>query len=295
MAIYLALVHFLGLLSLPYLFEAQSRTLLFAFAMYVFGGLGITIGAHRLWAHRAFKAKLPFRIFLMFANSVANQGSIFHWCRDHRVHHKCSETEGDPHNAKRGFFFAHMGWLLVQKRPQVIESGNQIRHDDLLRDPVVAFQKRYDPYFSLFMCFALPTIVPRIFWGESAMCAFLLAGVLRYLFCLHATWTVNSLAHMFGDRPYDPSINPAENILVAGLTLGEGWHNWHHKYPFDYAASEFGISSQYNPSKLLIDVMAMIGQVSERKRATDIWEKEKAKRGSGISREESLQQCAFGG
>ena len=77
---------------------------------------------------------------------------------------------------------------------------------------------------------------------------------------------------MFGDHPYDPKSLPAENPLVSMLTAGEGWHNWHHKYPFDYAASEFGITSQYNPSKLFIDFFAFFGLIWGRKRATRIWE-----------------------
>merc|ERR1712087_137265 len=94
---------------------------------------------------------------------------------------------------------------------------------------------------------------------------------------LHCTWFVNSAAHLWGDRPYDPASNPAENPFVAVASLGEGWHNWHHKYPFDYAASEYGITSQFNPTKLIIDVAAACGMVYERKRATAMWTREKAK------------------
>ncbi|CAN0547966.1 unnamed protein product, partial [Laminaria digitata] len=82
-------------------------------------GVGITGGVHRLWAHRSYDAHWSVRVFMMLINSMANQGSIYHWSRDHRVHHKHSETDADPHNAKRGFFFAHMGWLYVKKHPAV--------------------------------------------------------------------------------------------------------------------------------------------------------------------------------
>merc|ERR1712087_759287 len=100
-------------------------------------------------------------------------------------------------------------------------------------------------------------------------------GCLRYLWVLHCTWLVNSAAHLWGSRPYDPASNPAENALVAIASIGEGWHNWHHKYPFDYAASEYGFLSQFNPTKLIIDICASIGLVSERKRATAMWAREK--------------------
>lgn len=126
-------------------------------------GLGITAGCHRLWAHRSYKARLPLRIFLGFIQTMAFQvndlpklianwfinitfvilkNHIYEWSRDHRVHHKYSETDADPHNANRGFFFAHVGWLLVRKHPEVIRKGRQISMDDIMQDPVVRFQKK---------------------------------------------------------------------------------------------------------------------------------------------------------
>jgi stearoyl-CoA desaturase (delta-9 desaturase) len=91
----------------------------------------------------------------MLCNSVANQGTIYHWARDHRVHHKFSETRADPHNATRGFFYAHIGWLLVQKDPEVVKAGREMDFSDLLADPFVAFQKKLDPWFTLYMSFVM--------------------------------------------------------------------------------------------------------------------------------------------
>ena len=115
---------------------------LIGFVIGYFGGLGVTAGAHRLWSHRAYKAKLPLRIFLMCMQTYALQDDIYHWCRDHRVHHKYSETDADPHNANRGLFFSHMGWLLVKKHPLVKQKGNTVQLNDLLEDPVVRWQRR---------------------------------------------------------------------------------------------------------------------------------------------------------
>jgi stearoyl-CoA desaturase (delta-9 desaturase) len=233
---------------------------------------------HRLWSHRSYTAALPLRVFLMLMNSIANQGSIYHWSRDHRVHHKFSETDADPHNATRGFFFAHMGWLFVAKHPDLVVAGRGMDFSDLLEDPVVRFQKKFDPWFALYMCYVLPAQFARYFWGEDFWTAFLVAGGLRYCFVLHCTWLVNSAAHLYGDHPYDVLSYPAENPFVAFASCGEGWHNWHHKYPFDYAASEFGVSTQFNPSKIFIDAMAMIGQVTNRKRGTAAWTMGRARR-----------------
>lgn len=103
---------------------------------------GITAGAHRLWSHKSYKARLPLRIFLMLLQTVAFQNSIFEWVRDHRVHHKFTDTDADPHNASRGFFFSHMGWLLIRKHPDVKEKGKTIDMSDLEQDGVVMFQQK---------------------------------------------------------------------------------------------------------------------------------------------------------
>lgn len=113
-----------------------------AFVLYVVSGLGITAGAHRLWAHRSYKAKWPLRVLLVAFNTVAFQDAAFHWARDHRVHHKYSETDADPHNATRGFFFSHIGWLLCKKHPEVKAKGKGVDLSDLRADPVLMFQKK---------------------------------------------------------------------------------------------------------------------------------------------------------
>ena len=243
---------------------------------------GITGGAHRLWSHRSYKASFPLRVFLMLCNSIANQGSLWHWSRDHRVHHKHSETNADPHNATRGFFFAHMGWLFVKKHPDVIEAGKKLNFDDLAEDSTVMFQKALDPWFALFMCFVLPGLVGTL-WGENFWNGYWVAGALRYICVLHFTWLVNSAAHFYGDHPYDPQSWPSENPIVSYLAVGEGWHNWHHKYPYDYAASEYGITKQFNPTKLFIDVMCLLGLASDRKRATGAWSQLRAKRDAAMA------------
>jgi stearoyl-CoA desaturase (delta-9 desaturase) len=172
--------------------------------------------------------------------------------------HEQFQTDADPHNAKRGFFFAHIGWLYVKKHPSILEAGKKLNFEDLAADPVVMFQKRLDPWFNLFMCFVFPGLVCTL-WGDSFWHGYWVAGAFRCVCVWHTTWLVNSAAHLYGDHPYDPASHPAENPLVSLFTLGEGWHNWHHKYPFDYAASEYGVSRQFNPTKLFIDTCCLLG------------------------------------
>lgn len=236
--------------------------------MWQIGGFGITCGAHRLWSHRSYTAKLPFRTVLMLLNTFANQGTLIHWCRDHRAHHKWTDTPADPHDTTRGFFYAHIGWLLLPKTKELKEKGKEIPCVDLLNDPVVAFQKWAEEKF-MFMelvSFGLPALYGRVVYGD-ALLGFLVHGVLRWLVTLHATWCVNSVAHYFGDNSYDQKASARESLFTSIVADGEGWHSYHHKYPWDYATSEFGVHRQWNPSKLLIDCAVMIGQVERVKRA----------------------------
>jgi len=104
--------------------------------------LGITVGAHRLWAHRCYSARLPMRVLLAVFQTLAFQNHIYEWVRDHRVHHKFTDTDADPHNSSRGFFFSHMGWLMVRKHPDVSSRGGAVEMKDLEADPVVMWQKK---------------------------------------------------------------------------------------------------------------------------------------------------------
>jgi stearoyl-CoA desaturase (delta-9 desaturase) len=194
----------------------------------------------------------------MLAYCTAGQNTLYDWVRDHRVHHKYSETDADPHNSNRGFFFAHVGWLMLLKHPQVLKKGRAIDMSDVLADPVIQFHQKYFIPLKIFFCFILPTLVPVYMWNESWYVAFMSQAVLRYLFGLNFTWLVNSAAHMWGYRPYDKKINPVENIAVAVVAMGEGWHNYHHVFPWDYKAAELG-DYKLNVTTFWIDMFAKIG------------------------------------
>jgi stearoyl-CoA desaturase (delta-9 desaturase) len=243
--------------------QAMWMTLIWSYALYIIGGLGITAGAHRLWSHRSYKATAPMRFMLMIFNCIALQNDVIEWARDHRVHHKYSETNADPHNATKGFFFSHVGWLLVRKHPDVIKKGKNIDLSDLYNDKILAFQRKFYPLLAIFFCFVMPTLVPMYMWNESAWTAYFTAGLFRYTWLLHCTWAINSIAHLFGNRPYDKNINPRQNIWTSLCSLGEGWHNYHHSFPYDYRASE--MPYMINFTTAFIDMFAMIGWVYDRK------------------------------
>ncbi|XP_069123114.1 stearoyl-CoA desaturase 5-like isoform X2 [Argopecten irradians] len=258
-----AILHLAALYAVTLIPRSQPLTWVWSVMYFMLAGMGVTAGAHRLWSHRSYKARTPLRVLLAVCQSAALQNDIFDWVRDHRVHHKYSETDADPHNATRGFFFSHIGWLLVKKHPKVIAKGKLISLQDLYDDPVVMIQKRFYKLSVLLMCFIVPTIVPWYFWGETLWNSFYLASILRYTVVLNSTWLVNSAAHMWGSKPYDRTINPSNNLAVVFCAFGEGFHNYHHVFPHDYATSEFGL--RYNFTTMFIDFFALLGLVSDRK------------------------------
>lgn len=271
MATYIIGVHLIGLFAIPCLFTCKITTLVAAFVLDTAGKIGITAGPHRLYSHKSFKASAIYRWFIMILASIANEAPIYNWVLDHRVHHKYSETRADPHNALRGFFFSHVGWLLVKKDPRIKFAGMHVPMDDIRALPEVMLQKRLDPFFSMFFCFVAPTLA-GLTWDESLYNSFMILGVFKYLCTLHATWMINSVAHMYGSHPYDPKSNPAESPVASFFALGEGWHNYHHAFPSDYATSEFGWHEQWNPTRLFIDICATLGLVWDRKRMDEMCE-----------------------
>jgi stearoyl-CoA desaturase (delta-9 desaturase) len=196
------------------------------------------------------------KIILMIFTCIANQKSIYHWARDHRVHHKGSDTNADPHNIENGFFFAHIGWFFYKKHPDVIAMGKTIDFTDLEKDKIVQFQKKYYLPLSLAFCYYLPAIIGHIFF-QNMINGLIVGGFTRHVLTLHSTWCVNSFAHSFGYKPYNPKIKPAENIFVSFVSLGEGQHNLHHTKPYNYKASETPI---FNFTTYFIDFMYYIGQ-----------------------------------
>ena len=236
---------------------------------YVFGlitSIGITAGAHRLWSHKSYKATLPLRTFLSLLFTATGQNDIFTWCRDHRLHHKYTETDADPHNSRRGAFFAHVGWLLTKKHPDVIVKGKTIDNSDLMADPVVYYNKKfYIPLYMLLRVY-LPTLVPMI-WYDQEFRLCVVGTFTQYMFNLHSVWFVNSAAHIFGERPYNNKIQPRENFFVALFGLNEGFHNYHHQFPWDYAIAEFGLK-YWDPAKWLIDLCAKVGLAYDLKKAS---------------------------
>lgn len=264
--------------------QCKIQTSLFAVWLYVFSGLGITAGVHRLWSHRSYKANWGVQVLLTFASTIAYENSVIHWAREHRVHHKYSETDADPVNSKRGFFFAHCGWLMCRKHPDVARKGKGIDISDLTTNPILAFQNKHYMPLMVLCCFVMPTMLPVYGWGESWSKALVVAGITRWIFTLNCTWLINSAAHQFGSRPYDHRLNPSNNDWVSFPTLGEGYHNYHHVFPWDYKTSEFG-NSFLNLTTMFIETCARMGWTSDLQTVTvEMVEKRVKRTGDGSHR-----------
>lgn len=259
-----AMIHLVALYSL-YLcaYKAKFLTTIFGFFMIYFTGISITMGVHRYYSHKAFKTNKYVRCFLVMLQTTTAMKSVITWVRDHRTHHKFSETNADPHNSKRGFFFSHIGWLLVRRHPDVIKKGKTIDMSDVEQDPIVRFQKNH--YLKIFVLLGviLPTAIPCMLWNETVWNSFFILVVARITGCWNLTWSINSFTHssMFGSKPYDKNIAPVETAFVSLFTLGEGMHNFHHTFPWDYRASAYSDSI----TTKLIEFCIKMGWVSDAK------------------------------
>jgi stearoyl-CoA desaturase (delta-9 desaturase) len=211
------------------------------------------LGYHRLWSHRSYKAKLPLRIFLAAAGAGAVEGSARWWSAGHRSHHRYTDTDKDPYSVRKGLLYSHLGWMVMKQNPKRI---GRTDITDLNEDPVVVWQHKNYLKSVLFMGVILPTLVCGLGWGDW-LGGYVYAGILRIFFIQQATFCVNSLAHWLGDQPFDDRNSPRDHVITALVTLGEGYHNFHHEFPSDYRnAIQWW---QYDPTKLFIKAMSLIG------------------------------------
>jgi stearoyl-CoA desaturase (Delta-9 desaturase) len=208
-----------------------------AAVFYVVSCLGITVGYHRYFTHGSFKATRCLKIALAVAGSLAMQGPVIKWVADHRRHHAFSDKEGDPHSPwlfgtstgalARGFWHSHTGWLFDR------DLTNEERFTpDLLQDSDL---RRIDSLFGLWS--ALTLLLPALlgglltwsFWG--ALTALFWAGLVRVALLHHVTWSINSICHMWGERPFSARDRSANVWWLAVFSMGESWHNLHHADP----------------------------------------------------------------
>ncbi|KEY73475.1 hypothetical protein S7711_07499 [Stachybotrys chartarum IBT 7711] len=241
------LVPLLGLVSTFYV-PLMTKTGLFAVFYYFNTGLGITAGYHRLWSHRSYQASFVLRLYLAAFGAGSVQGSARWWSREHRVHHRYTDTEKDPYSVRKGLMYSHMGWILTKQNPK---KRGRTDISDLDQDPIIVWQHRHYYKIAIFMGFVLPISICGLGWHDW-MGGIVYAGILRMFFFQQAHW--------LGEQPFDSKQSPRDHFITALITLGEGYHNFHHEFPSDYRnAIEW---YQYDPTKWAIAGWKRIGLAS---------------------------------
>lgn len=206
-------------------------------SMYLATGLGITVGFHRLFTHRAFETAAPVKFALGVLGSMSVQGPLFKWVAVHRCHHQHSDKYDDlhsPHHYGGGFFgviagfwHAHIGWMFVAAPKDLARYSGDLQSDRLLR--VVS------NFFGIWaiLGFVIPAAIGGLVWGSwyGALLGFLWGGVVRLFLIHHLTWSINSICHLWGQKPFKTHDESRNNFICGILALGEGWHNNHHAFP----------------------------------------------------------------
>ncbi|MEJ6476115.1 acyl-CoA desaturase [Pseudoalteromonas piscicida] len=236
-----------------------------------YAGLSITAGYHRLWAHKAYDAHPVIQVVFALGGAFALQNSALHWSSDHRIHHgQVDDPIKDPYAATRGFWYSHIGWMLRDYQGDTYGDYSNAR--DLQRNRIVMWQHKHYMKLVLLTNIGIPLLLGLLLGNVVGM--LLLAGVLRLVLSQHFTFFINSLAHIWGSRPYTEKNTARDNGLLALFTYGEGYHNFHHIFASDYRN---GIRwYHYDPTKWLIRTFAALGLASKLKR-TPVERIEKAK------------------
>jgi len=234
------------------------ESVILAIVWFVVCGLSITAGYHRLFAHGAYRATAPLRALFLFFGAGAVQNSALCWARDHRDHHAHTDRDDDPYSVRHGFWWAHIGWVLFDReggRPSTAVT-------DLVADPLVRWQHRAYLPVAILAAGGVPLLLGMI-WGDP-LGALFVAGFLRLVLQWQSTFAINSLAHTIGSRPWQRESTARDSFWLALFTLGEGYHNFHHRFPGDYRN---GVRwYQFDPTKWLLWLLARVRLVGALRR-----------------------------
>ncbi len=259
---FVVIYHLLILALLPAFISVASWGAFWLFMItYIIGGLTITVGYHRLYAHKAYDANPLFEWAILIGSALSFEMSALKWSHDHRIHHNHVDTEKDPYSIKKGFWYAHILWLFDYKRDY-----DKSLVGDLLKNPRVVFQDRYYMQIVLVVNFA----VLFIGWAllGSLLASFFMGFLIRLAMIHHSTWFINSLCHTYGSKTYARELSAVDNAILAVLTFGEGYHNYHHAFAADYRN---GIRwYHFDPSKWTIWVASKLGMTKKLRVINDV-------------------------
>lgn len=224
-------------------------------------GIAITAGYHRLYSHKSYSCHPVLEFLYLCVGAATLENSALRWARDHRLHHQYVDTDIDPYSIKRGGFFAHMGWIFYRNDRDLDFS----KVPDLVKNKLVMWQHRNFMPLAIFVGFLVPTAIGALV--GRGLGAFLWAGLFRVVLVQHQTFCINSLAHMFGSQRYSESDSARDSWWLAYITYGEGYHNFHHRFPADYRNGHRWW--HFDPGKWWIEVMHQLGLVGRMSRHPD--------------------------
>lgn len=251
---FLVTLHTAGLLGLALYLQARAPSVIAVGLCVVGFGLttfGISAGYHRLFSHRSYATGPVLRTLMLLLGTAATQNSALAWATNHRLHHLHTDTDRDPYNAKRGFWYSHVGWVVLQDLEDTCDVS------DLRADRLVMLQHRFYVPLVVVVSFLLPTAVGALF--GDALGGLLFGGIWRLLISYHATFCINSVAHIWGTQPYSTKTTARDSWIVALVTMGEGYHNFHHTFPGDYRN---GLRFfDFDPPKWVLAVFARLGWI----------------------------------
>ncbi|WP_444998126.1 acyl-CoA desaturase [Aliikangiella sp. IMCC44359] len=258
------IIAIVGVPIYAYFFEFETSTTICFIIATAFCGMSITAGYHRLWSHKTYQTNAAIRFIFAIGGAFAVQNSILHWSSDHRVHHKhVDDNDIDPYSAKKGFWYSHIGWMLREYQAHRYTDYSNVR--DLQKDPIVMWQHKNYLLLVLLTNFGFPLLVGLL--NGNLLGSLLLVGFMRLVISHHVTFFINSLAHMWGNQPYSNKNTAKDNAIVALLTYGEGYHNFHHAFQYDYRnAIKWW---QFDPTKWLIKSLSIMGLAHNLKKASE--------------------------
>ena len=255
------------------------------FLMYIASGLSITAGYHRLFSHRSHSASWPLRLFYAVFGAAAFQNSAIKWCSDHRRHHLKTDTEEDPYTIMRGFFWAHMGWVMISEKEEKIEHVK-----DLQADPILVWQDKHIFKIGAFAGIIFPGLIGLLIIGgfSGFLGGLIWGGLVRLVIVHHGTFLINSGAHYWGKQNYSTKNTSRDSPILSLLTFGEGYHNFHHTFQSDYRNGHRWY--HWDPTKWWIKIFSFI-KITKNLNKVPNWSIENAKMKTSYEhKENSLNQ-----
>jgi stearoyl-CoA desaturase (delta-9 desaturase) len=263
-AFFLVVTPLLSVILLPiYMYNHGWSWGLTAFlvVLYTVSNLSITVCYHRYFSHRSYDVPTWVQFLFLLVGSMAFQGSALRWSTDHRRHHREVDSDEDPYTINKGFFHAHLGWMLFKDRHPEVNNYPL----DLKKNKWVMLQDKYYVFVASFMGFIVPGLIGAAL-GLGFWAGMLVGGLTRIVLSQHSTFLINSAAHSFGNQPYTDKNTARDSFTMAVLTFGEGYHNYHHFFQADYRN---GVRwYQWDPTKWVIRLMAVVGMAKRLKKVS---------------------------